>query len=197
SCVFFFSSRRRHTRFSRDWSSDVCSSDLIGQRIPVRANTSSCSTAGAIRSDGSVTPSRTTIVAVVRSMRSPAAACAASPISSAIANTDAPAIACLRAHALSVDGIPDSRRDAAFHTAGVVSASVLYNPAILSLSPTDGKQIRKSVGLLPPWQPGVDGLYLPVASRRERQRKRTRVDAARAQHLAHAPRGRQPPDARD
>src|SRR5690606_40309694 len=28
-CVFFFfSSRRRHTRFSRDWSSDVCSSDL-------------------------------------------------------------------------------------------------------------------------------------------------------------------------
>src|SRR5690606_40400429 len=25
----FFSSRRRHTRFSRDWSSDVCSSDLI------------------------------------------------------------------------------------------------------------------------------------------------------------------------
>src|SRR5690606_41138712 len=28
---FFFSSRRRHTRFSRDWSSDVCSSDLRGQ----------------------------------------------------------------------------------------------------------------------------------------------------------------------
>src|SRR5690606_39763204 len=27
--VFFFSSRRRHTRFSRDWSSDVCSSDLL------------------------------------------------------------------------------------------------------------------------------------------------------------------------
>src|SRR5690606_40303007 len=26
---FFFSSRRRHTRFSRDWSSDVCSSDLL------------------------------------------------------------------------------------------------------------------------------------------------------------------------
>src|SRR2546429_3681292 len=28
--VFFFSSRRRHTRCSRDWSSDVCSSDLQG-----------------------------------------------------------------------------------------------------------------------------------------------------------------------
>src|SRR5690606_41071528 len=26
---FFYSSRRRHTRFSRDWSSDVCSSDLL------------------------------------------------------------------------------------------------------------------------------------------------------------------------
>src|SRR2546429_6983258 len=27
--LFFFSSRRRHTRCSRDWSSDVCSSDLL------------------------------------------------------------------------------------------------------------------------------------------------------------------------
>src|SRR3712207_9466291 len=27
--VFFFSSRRRHTRYWRDWSSDVCSSDLL------------------------------------------------------------------------------------------------------------------------------------------------------------------------
>src|SRR5690606_39452922 len=31
--VVFFSSRRRHTRFSRDWSSDVCSSDLAGRPI--------------------------------------------------------------------------------------------------------------------------------------------------------------------
>src|SRR5256886_12499720 len=32
--IFFFSSRRRHTRFDCDWSSDVCSSDLstIGNR---------------------------------------------------------------------------------------------------------------------------------------------------------------------
>src|SRR5690625_5848036 len=28
SLIFFFSSRRRHTRWPRDWSSDVCSSDL-------------------------------------------------------------------------------------------------------------------------------------------------------------------------
>src|SRR5699024_11224995 len=31
-CIFFFSSRRRHTRSKRDWSSDVCSSDLINLR---------------------------------------------------------------------------------------------------------------------------------------------------------------------
>src|SRR2546430_4944366 len=30
SLTFFFSSRRRHTRFDCDWSSDVCSSDLEG-----------------------------------------------------------------------------------------------------------------------------------------------------------------------
>src|SRR5206468_7943375 len=29
SFFFFFSSRRRHTRSDRDWSSDVCSSDLL------------------------------------------------------------------------------------------------------------------------------------------------------------------------
>src|SRR5699024_11927509 len=28
-CFVFFSSRRRHTRSKRDWSSDVCSSDLV------------------------------------------------------------------------------------------------------------------------------------------------------------------------
>src|SRR2546429_3302235 len=34
-CFFFFSSRRRHTRCSRDWSSDVCSSDLEAWRRKV------------------------------------------------------------------------------------------------------------------------------------------------------------------
>src|SRR6266542_5421611 len=34
-CFFFFASRRRHTRCYRDWSSDVCSSDLCGwPRLP-------------------------------------------------------------------------------------------------------------------------------------------------------------------
>src|SRR5690606_40911390 len=42
--LFFFSSRRRHTRFSRDWSSDVCSSDLGSCRPSL--------------SDGQFTPAR-------------------------------------------------------------------------------------------------------------------------------------------
>src|SRR5438034_5410520 len=32
---FFFSSRRRHTRSLCDWSSDVCSSDLMGDDTPI------------------------------------------------------------------------------------------------------------------------------------------------------------------
>src|SRR5207248_8714056 len=32
---FFFSSRRRHTRSYGDWSSDVCSSDLVSRRFDV------------------------------------------------------------------------------------------------------------------------------------------------------------------
>src|SRR5438046_7592013 len=37
SCIlsFFFSSKRRHTRLVSDWSSDVCSSDLLVLRAPV------------------------------------------------------------------------------------------------------------------------------------------------------------------
>src|SRR5256885_16806200 len=35
--IFFFSSRRRHTRLQGDWSSDVCSSDLtLDEKSPVR-----------------------------------------------------------------------------------------------------------------------------------------------------------------
>src|SRR5262245_63772337 len=34
---FFFSSRRRHTRCLSDWSSDVCSSDLLHRRGPLGA----------------------------------------------------------------------------------------------------------------------------------------------------------------
>src|SRR5699024_11293467 len=37
---FFFSSRRRHTRSKRDWSSDVCSSDLVARNIKEIIDTS-------------------------------------------------------------------------------------------------------------------------------------------------------------
>src|SRR5207245_5021397 len=64
--VFFFSSRRRHTRCYRDWSSDVCSSDLVSRpcwfRKPARArNRSSCSSMASLeRRSRSVSPSGTT-----------------------------------------------------------------------------------------------------------------------------------------
>src|SRR5699024_11911181 len=35
---FFFSSRRRHTRSKRDWSSDVCSSDLVELCLSPKSN---------------------------------------------------------------------------------------------------------------------------------------------------------------
>src|SRR5690554_7320692 len=37
---FFFSSRRRHTRCGRDWSSDVCSSDLLESILSILDTTS-------------------------------------------------------------------------------------------------------------------------------------------------------------
>src|SRR5699024_11749446 len=36
--IFFFSSRRRHTRSKRDWSSDVCSSDLAAHVVHRRGH---------------------------------------------------------------------------------------------------------------------------------------------------------------
>src|SRR3989337_3785223 len=41
--VLFFSSRRRHTRCYRDWSSDVCSSDLRCPLAPVTGSSTTCS----------------------------------------------------------------------------------------------------------------------------------------------------------
>src|SRR5256885_10792686 len=46
--IFFFSSRRRHTRLQGDWSSDVCSSDLH----EVIGNHFNSSTQGALESGG-------------------------------------------------------------------------------------------------------------------------------------------------
>src|SRR5437764_6666433 len=47
-CVsFFFSSRRRHTRYIGDWSSDVCSSDLSAERTRGMAQATKASLAEA------------------------------------------------------------------------------------------------------------------------------------------------------
>src|SRR3712207_9077151 len=54
---FVFASRRRHTRYWRDWSSDVCSSDLRGFRV-VRMLVASCSRSG----DGGSTTLRNYII---------------------------------------------------------------------------------------------------------------------------------------
>src|SRR5256886_12104806 len=47
--VLFFSSRRRHTRFDCDWSSDVCSSDLAGATSRARAPCAARSTYACVR----------------------------------------------------------------------------------------------------------------------------------------------------
>src|SRR3989442_6660210 len=58
-CLFsFFSSRRRHTRCGRDWSSDVCSSDLIP-----RATQDSAATAPPLsRAESHQTPHRMSVL---------------------------------------------------------------------------------------------------------------------------------------
>src|SRR2546427_8774255 len=45
---FFFSSRRRHTRFDCDWSSDVCSSDLVPTPAWIICSGGSVAAAGAV-----------------------------------------------------------------------------------------------------------------------------------------------------
>src|SRR5438309_1461255 len=47
--LFFFSSRRRHTRWNCDWSSDVCSSDLAGYTSPWGADADHLKTAEDVR----------------------------------------------------------------------------------------------------------------------------------------------------
>src|SRR3989454_5886338 len=49
SWIFFFSSRRRHTRLQGDWSSDVCSSDLPQEKsspAPSSSSSVTCAFAG-------------------------------------------------------------------------------------------------------------------------------------------------------
>src|SRR3989475_5828039 len=64
---FFFSSRRRHTRFDCDWSSDVCSSDLVAAATAVTAP----------RAQGGFFRHRSTITRAYRSLKTPPSAEAA------------------------------------------------------------------------------------------------------------------------
>src|SRR5256885_12989785 len=56
--LFFFSSRRRHTRLQGDWSSDVCSSDLQARIISPMSWSQACKTA--------VTPAISTLAFYIR-----------------------------------------------------------------------------------------------------------------------------------
>src|SRR5690606_29906736 len=55
---FFFSSRRRHTRFSRDWNSDVCSSDLPCASPRQSRSGRGCQRTGQLRRTGHDPPRR-------------------------------------------------------------------------------------------------------------------------------------------
>src|SRR3712207_1781088 len=71
---FFFSSRRRHTRYWRDWSSDVCSSDLADIISPEEARrmepSVNPSLIGAVKvPDASIDPFRLTMANIIDARR--------------------------------------------------------------------------------------------------------------------------------
>src|SRR5256885_10484018 len=82
---FFFSSRRRHTRLQGDWSSDVCSSDLL---------------VTAIAPGASVAMRLTTLVAAVSSN------CTLSPAKNLSDNAPLSQLLVVRSQALGLDGWP-------------------------------------------------------------------------------------------
>src|SRR5699024_7281644 len=68
---FFFSSRRRHTRSKRDWSSDVCSSDLIdelGDDLPtafcISSDVMAIGSMRALHEEGIAIPNRVSIFGI-------------------------------------------------------------------------------------------------------------------------------------
>src|SRR5699024_11636463 len=60
--MFFLSSRRRHTRSKRDWSSDVCSSDLDTSKLPVLKNDEMRKLFRQIQEDNDASTARETLV---------------------------------------------------------------------------------------------------------------------------------------
>src|SRR6266481_6840639 len=57
-CFFFFSSRRRHTRWNCDWSSDVCSSDLSNFEVLRAATIHGAEAIGYGKDLGSIEPGK-------------------------------------------------------------------------------------------------------------------------------------------
>src|SRR3712207_8786702 len=75
--LFFFASRRRHTRYWRDWSSDVCSSDLDpGEQLVVRPSRTTAvvtfrnETSAAVRVAVDGNGTRTVVIAPFSTVRS-------------------------------------------------------------------------------------------------------------------------------
>src|SRR3712207_8155258 len=68
--LFFFSSRRRHTRYWRDWSSDVCSSDLASSGATFRPARRASSTARSSSSSSGDRPSTTAAATTCPAVRS-------------------------------------------------------------------------------------------------------------------------------
>src|SRR2546428_4727726 len=68
SLFFFFSSRRRHTRSDRDWSSDVCSSDLLPLHLVI-LRTARERDVDVIGLSGLITPSLDEMVHVAHEMQ--------------------------------------------------------------------------------------------------------------------------------
>src|SRR5690606_12055006 len=121
TCIFF-SSRRRHTRFSRDWSSDVCSSDLKSADMSLA---------------GSVSEREVNIAAYVASicarfLISASWARAACACQSGVLPTTRPAlvaILCIRSSTLS-SGLISMKVSGTLNQSGMLSPSVFNDVAI-------------------------------------------------------------------
>src|SRR5260370_4585480 len=82
--VFFFSSRRRHTRFKCDWSSDVCSSDLTSPTCPIVSSATSRANPGRLAASAADRP-RSSSITITREAAQPSAtARSASPYCSRV-----------------------------------------------------------------------------------------------------------------
>src|SRR3989449_236632 len=172
---FFFSSRRRHTRCSRDWSSDVCSSDLGKRKRPhrprperrpgrdrgARASEQECGKSAHVvdqrrpesRADGPVWPAASAPPRVYFS--STAAPCASSffLISSA---------SCLDTPSFTVPGAPSTRSLASFRPRLVIARIslmtwIFFSPAPFRMTVNSVFSSAAAAPAAPPVAPAAAG----------------------------------------